>query len=226
MARNRRTWSELRAEIYRYLKEEESASFWTREIIEGLFNIAFDLRTMQLHGMHEGFSTHVYQTDIVAGQSTYSLDCVVGRVKRVISVDSSLLTEFPLVRNERILQPLSTQNVDTLPTYRIVGNQIKLEPAPARSITNGLRIEAEIAPDRIEDDNAELPSEYPVFLESLLVLDTVVAALGVEDSQGIGDAQNMTAMQIMRAQYEQMLDMYLETRSGGQQFATRAYGGD
>jgi hypothetical protein len=226
MARNRKKWSELRAEIYRYLKEEEGTSFWTRDILTDLFNAAFDMRTMQLHSMHEGFAVRQYETDIVAGQSLYSLDDYVGRVKRIIFVDPTTSMEIPLVRDERVTRPLPTINIDTLPTYRIVGNSIKLEPTPARNITDGLKIEVEVAPDRIDDDNEELPAEYPVFCESLLVLDTVVAALGIEEAQAVADKEVPNNIQILHSKFEQMFDMYLETRSGGQQYAVRAYGGD
>lgn len=206
----------------RQLKEPDSP-YWTRELLVDLFNEQKDLREMQLHEAHEGFSKRVYTTNLVAGQAFYELPDGQGRLKRVSKLYTAQQRWKPLIRAERWFSPSST-NTDASEyadfSFRVIGNFIVLEPTPGTAETDALRIEIEEATARLESDNQSLPPDWPLFTETLLVLDTVIAAYGVEEAQD-EEVKIPPWVTRRRTRFEGQWDAYINTRTFSPSFATR-----
>ena len=221
--RGRRPWSDLRDEILRLLREQEGEYFSNQQLLD-LFNQEKDLREMEMMQAHEGFSVQSYNADLVANQDYYSLPTGAGRLKRVVRVMTNPNQEIPLVRDERVSEPLDTNRVATgvqyVPTYRLIGNLIKLEPGPATSEAGGLRIEMEEASELLTQDDSTIPDDWPVFAETLLVLDTVVAAYEMERAQAVVDRDRVALDPYVRrrARFESLWNDWIEERSFGRTY--------
>jgi hypothetical protein len=224
MARQRRDWDALRADIYLHLGETEGSSFWTPAHLLMLFNEEKDLLDMQLQNRHEGFSVEVHYADIVADQAYYSIPEECGRLKRISRNYPGMSRIVPLIRNERLSAPMSTQSAGQygIPDYRLIGNYIKLERTPSTAVTDGLVIEMEIAAERLTSGEDTLPSDWPNFAESLLVLRTTRAAFAEEQATDSGEGRTLTDRQETRLlYYETVFAEYTASRSFGRQLAVR-----
>ncbi len=227
MARARRPWAELRAEVKRLLGPVGDDPFWTRELLADLFNAEKDLREMQLEDVHEGFSVRAFVTDLVVpptGQpAAYLIPLHAGRFKRVLRrfQDGS---EVPLERNEQ-LQGGSTLgylggDLSYVPSYRLMGAYLVLDPPPGVPESGGLKIEMEECSSRIESDGDYLPAGWPLILETLLVLDTAGAAFDVEAAQDVVSQVRdkvMTPLVGRQRRMEATFLQWIETRSAGVQ---------
>ncbi len=224
------------AEIRELLRETTAAtSYWSDALLLILFNQAMDLRVMQLAESHEGWVTDSLVTDIVADQREYSLPEGAGRVKRIIRIFSPGTTnavEQPLIRNERWSDATPVQSGvtalgggGTVPTYRMLGELIILEPTPQESITDGLKIECEFAPSRFTTGTDKLDLRFPDSTETLLIYDSVVAALENEAAQG-NEPENLEDMRRARQRYESIWASYIEQRTYGRVFSEPFYMGD
>lgn len=232
MPRTRRQWSALRADVRTLLRETTAAtSFWDDPLLLQLFNQSMDMRVMELAEQHEGWVTETWDTNIVSGQGVYTLPEGTGRPKRIAIrlTDGPTTVEHTLTRAERWSGTLTTGTSAVggargyQPTYRLVGNFIKLEPAPNYSETDGLAIDFEYAPDRLVNDTDELDPSFPDVMESLLIYDTVVLAYELEDAQGQGaPAGLMRARQEFAARFFD----YTALRSQGRTFGTPWQQGD
>jgi hypothetical protein len=223
VARQRRDWDLLRADIYLHLGESESSSYWTPSHLLMLFNEEKDRLEMELQNRHEGFSTEVHTCDIVSGQEYYSIPTEYGRIKRVSRYYPAQSRVIPLGRDERLSAPMSTLTVgvNSVPDIRLIGNYIKLEPTPGEAVTGGLIIEMEIASERLDSGDDKLPDDWPPFVETLLVLRATKAAFADEQAQDSGD-RAMSDEQTQRLlYYESIFAEYTATRFFGRQFAVR-----
>jgi hypothetical protein len=185
------------------------------------------MRGMQLAEAHEGWMTEVSEVDTVANQTVYNIPEGTGRVKRVLlAFTSGTRTVYqPLTRDERwdkstvsdtanaVLGPLD------LPTYRLLNNDLYLEPAPGTARTNGLRLEHESLPDRLVNDGDKLDLRWPDVMESLLVYDIWDLAVGVEDAQGNVDERVMGRLRKVHQKYEGLFALFTEERSFGRTFS-------
>ncbi len=188
MARARRDWSAMLVEIRLILREETAAdSFWDDALLLNCFNECMDLRVMELAEAHEGWITDTFQADIVAGQADYALIEGADRVKRVqrVYTEGSRTFKVPLTRFERWGESTyndssALQGNSAAPTYRVLGNLIRLEPTPTESEVNGLEIDVEFLPDRLVNTTDKLSDRFPTAMETLLIFDTVVLAMSIE----------------------------------------------
>ena len=235
MPRARRDLSTMRTEVRTLLRETDATnSYWQDALLDILINEAIDLRHMMLCDMHEGWDTEVFETNVVAQQSKYQLLEGLGRVKRVLWVDNSNQQGErvePLQRHERWSEGTFngtgiTGNQGNLPTYRVVGEFLTLEPEPQVNLTNGLRIEIEVAPSRLTLGTDTLPLRYPVEIETLLIYDAASAALAVELSQGNADERYVNHIERLRREYELRFNEFTEVRSFGRTFASPYHLGD
>jgi len=227
VARSARNWSDIRSDIRTLLRETTgSTSFWSDAELLIYANTALDLRAYQLMDAHEGWLSERFTTDIVADQKEYTLPAGHDRVKRILLRfnEGSRSREIPLVRFERWSEPMyegsSSTGVGSVSSYRLVGNLIYLEPPPTRNETNGLVIEMESLPDRLDEDTDTLDVRFPSFMETLLTYDTWDIALGVEDAQGNVDPQTRGRLQRFHQKLEGMFNDVTAIRSHGRVFSS------
>lgn len=222
MARAARSLVELEGDVYRHLKENAATSFWTPAHLRMVLNERKDFWEMRLHHKHEGFSTEVYTADIEADEPYYSLEKYVGRLKRVARLYPAQKREVTLTRAERVSGSISTRSVSALaiPTYRLVGRYIKLEPTPGEDVEGGLKIETEVASERLTADEDTLPADWPIFMETLLVLDTAQSLLDDEEAQ---DAESQFRSGFIRRlqEYKGQFDEWVHSRALSRQFVVR-----
>ena len=210
-----------------------SESFWSDELLQDIWNRSMDKRVMELAEQHEGWVTTTFKTDLVAGQAEYTLPEGAGRVKRVLRVitEGDVTHTSPLIRAERWAMPTrsstsSTVGRSTLPTYRLVGQLILLEPTPQESETDGLQIDLEFSPDRFDEDTDKLDQRFPDVMEALLVYDTAVEALAIEGSQGNLPQGYVDHLIRERNEYAANFFDFTAVRSYGRVFSQAYYLGD
>lgn len=226
MPRTRLEWSALRDKVRRLLSETNAAaSFWTNELLLDLWNAAMDLRIIQLANVDEGWMADALQTNIIAGQREYAMPEGITRCKRVAQVFNAGQSdeyEIPLVRAERLTEPLFQGGVsqDAIFSYRLLGNLVILEPTPTSNITNGLLVEFDFAPTAFDQDSDTLDLRFPDVTENLLVYDTAVLALAVEGAQGNFDPTKAETLRVFKAVYEGAFLELITTRSSGRVFST------
>ncbi|MDY6957685.1 MAG: hypothetical protein SVK08_00875 [Halobacteriota archaeon] len=151
--------------------------------------------------------------DIEAGKSTYGFPDGVQRLQKVELVRSDGRT-VPLERHER--HDEVNMNNSTVgsgdqyrPNYRPIGNGIVLEPEPAETVTNGLRIEYAGLPATLSGDGDRLNPQFPEILDELVVLDTVVAAFQAE---GVHEQGPVAAIYRLREEWEWDWERFIDQR--------------
>lgn len=226
MPRTRRQWSALRTEIRRLLRETDSStSYWSDALLLDLANQCLDRLFMQLVNADEGWLTSEETQDILEDTREYAIPEGVGRLKRVVIVrDEGGDYEVPLARDEKWGSAVhhsdsASLNHGAYPTYRIVGNNVVLEPKPRETITDGLRLEGEAAPPRLTGDSSTLAAGLPTdVMETVLIYDVVVAALAVEASQGDLPETYVNHLVTHKAAIDAQWRDYIERRSAGRVF--------
>jgi hypothetical protein len=236
MARARRAWSTIRDTDIRPLLRETTAasSYWADSELLLYANLSIDLRAGQMMEYHEGWFVDRFLTNLVANQKEYTLQEGADRIRRILMNfnDGGNSFEVPLQRLERHSEPVasagnsSVGGTGVVPSYRLMGELIYLEPAPTENRTNGLIIECESLPARLTGDADKLDLKFPSLMESLLVYDVVESAMAVEDSQGNVNPEVRGRIAAMRTQYERMFEAACEQRSFGRSFSTPFYLGD
>jgi hypothetical protein len=232
MARARRAWSDIRPAIRRLLREtDETDPYWTNALLLDLFNDSMDKRTMECALSSEGWVTDEYTANIVANQREYSLPEGAGRVKRVSIVKDDV--EYPLQREERWSQkldssPITTVGWNALPSFRLVGELVVLEPPVSEAITAGLRIDNESTLARLTADGSKLSTKFPGILETLLKYDTAIGALRVESAQSATVANAALGENLLdeRNEIEARWLAYIEERTNARVFTEPMYFGD
>lgn len=223
MAGSRRTWSELRTEIRYTLREPPDVpSFWDDTELLYLFNQERDRLGLKLGLTYENKMVTELTTDLVAGQSHYQVYTPTNRIIRLGYVYPDGRVE-PMSRNEDMREPLPASGTGsplTVPTYRVIGNFIALNPIPNESRSGALRIEVEEALDRVSSDSTQaIPTDWPIFCETYLVLATALAAFDVEGAQGPHPEGIYSSIQRRLEKYEVELEQYLETTALSPQYS-------
>jgi len=234
MARARRAWSTIRDEVRTLLRETVTGdSYWSDAELLIYANLCQDMRVMQMVEAHEGWFTDRFEDDLVANQGEYTLPEGSDIVRRVLLKFPDTGLEVPLVRNERwsdsVVNSSSGSVADlggAVPTYRLVGEVLLLEPAPTVSRTDGLVIEIEGLPARITADGSKFDLKFPSMFETLVTFDIWDVACGVEDAQG---NVNQEVRGRLRSVHDRVAAAYLEAiqqRSYGRVFGRPYYLGD
>ena len=223
MPRARRDWTSMLADIRALLTETTSNAGWSDTLLLQLFNECMDERVMDLAEQHEGWVTDRFPVNIVADQKEYALPEGTGRVKRIL-LSGGTTYEVPLIRDERWSKAMSSTG--STPTARLVGELIFLEPPPTEARTNGLIIEVESAPARLSAGGSKLDLRFPDALETLLILDTVVAAFEVEEAQGDEETYRRSGIEKRRDRYAAKFFEYTAERFFGRTFSDAYYLGD
>jgi hypothetical protein len=226
MARARREWSAILAEIRLMLRESSAAtSYWTDAQLLLLFNLHMDRRALQLQNAVEGYFTDSAAQNIVAGTASYALPEGTGRPRRIMirRTSGGNTVDIPIERNERWTQPSysSTTGVDytyCLPTFKFHGANVILSPTPNVSMTNGLVIEFECLPARVTSAGGEaskLHLAFPDIAETLLTYDTVVAAFDMESAQNDLAPEYTAGIRLTHSLLSSNWDDYIELRTQG-----------
>lgn len=188
--RTLRAWSACRTDIRLLLREDtDDESYWDDDLLLQLWNECMDMRFMQLCDQHEGWGTARTSVNLVAGTRNYTLTEGMGRPRRILlSINNH---EIPLLRDDKHGAGTYTASVPyvggIVPSARIIGADVYLDPVPATSVTNGLIYEHDSTPARFTQDTDSLNDQWPAApaeLETLLILDTAVAAFEVEEARG------------------------------------------
>ncbi len=218
MARTRRAWSELRTDVRRLLNDEDTSSpHWSDADLLALFNESKDHREMHLFEQHEGYGVYRYSDSIVAGQQEYALPEETARLRTLFIVDSGGARKKVIHQDRQFNGTYEGDDVQAGVydfTYSLKDNHIFLYPCPSTSVTSGLQMELEAATDRIANDSDKLPDSWPPFAETLLVLDTAIAALEMQaTAEGdLGESQ-ITFLIRRRGRYEDQWDNYTASRT-------------
>lgn len=244
MPRTRRTWKSLRDEARRLLREPEPTgppgvdedTGWDNQDLLDFANQSIDFRGMEMMEAHEGWMTNVFATPLVGNQREYQLPEGISRIKRIVLRfnEGGRSFEIPLIRAERWSEPMFEDNsvaaggsVGTIPTYRMMGDKIFLEPPPTTGANTQLLIEAEGLPPRlIGNDNDLLPQVFPDIYETLFIYDIVATALAQEDSQGNLQEGYVNHLGQIRRRYEKAWADTIAVRTHGRVFSSPYYLGD
>jgi len=188
-----------------------SASYHTDDLIKELFNDQYRMRCNDLVVAHEGYFTDVAVTSLVANQARYPWPPGFERLLRLELVrdDDSTIPIQRFERHEHANLAPSASGEGYWPQYRPIGSGFVLEPAPAEDDTNALRIEYYGLPARLTADGDTLHADFPLTFTSLLVYDTVVAALDTELMQENGVVKTILRL---RQEFEIKWERYVDGR--------------
>lgn len=221
------------ADIRELLQETVAAdSFWSDPLLLLLANQGMDERSLELAEMHEGWLTARVSIDTVADQVAYIIPEGTGRIKRALRVftRSGKDLEVPMVRRERWTEntvgspSTPAGGFDHVPTYRMLANEIWLEPPPRQNDTGGIVLETEDVADRLVNGSDKLDLRYPAEYETLFIYDTAYLAWMVEQSQ---NATEMPfPLEAVRARYAGKFFEWASVRTFGQVGSTPYYLGD
>ena len=198
------------------------------------FNQAMDLRAAEMMSYDEGWFTDRLEADLVANQKEYTVPEGSDRIRRIVLQydEGSLVYEIPLMRDEKWFTPTVQvgSNVASgpgyVPTVRLVGELLYLEPAPTQSRTNGIIIEMEALPDRLTEGGSKLDLKFPAVTDTLLVYDAWDIALGVEDAQGNINPEVRGRLQNFHRKFEKAFHELISNRYNSPHFSTPWYLGD
>lgn len=218
MTRARRAWSDLRDDVRRLLNDEDTTSpAVTNSDLLALFNECKDYREMHLFTQSEGYGVQRYSADIVAGQQEYALPEESAAIRTVFIKDSGGAYKRAIQQDRQYTGGYlgdDTQAGVNQFTYQLLDNHMFLYPCPSESVTDGIQYHLESATDRIANDSDKLPDSWPPFIETLLVLDTAIAALEMQaTAEGdLGESQ-ITFLIRRRGRYEDLWDDYTASRT-------------
>lgn len=207
--------SQARSRTRRYLHETESTnSFWSNDLLDQIINAQYLLRCSELISAHEGYFVLKANRSIVPGQSRYALPAQLQRLLK-LEIKRTDGRTIPLKRFERHEEynPAETTADETyLPTYRVIGNSILLEPPVSSSTpssTQQLVMEFNQLPARLQADNDELHPDFPAIFDELIVLDTAVAAM---DAEGVLETGNAKTILRLRQEWELRWERFIDSR--------------
>lgn len=220
MPRERLTWAQHRELIRRYLGDlEEPFAFGDDLLLQG-WNASMDEVSMDLGVLAQSYTVVRFVEDLVAGQAFYALPGNVTTTPRVFRIFTARSNrEIELTFDEKVASgshPVSYEGDGYLPTYRLVGQHVRLDPAPAQDETGGLAIYAEIAEEGFSGDDSRLPVSWPILCEELLRISTSLYVFEQEQESG-GDRggesnASILGLAIRRRRYESKLHDFLERR--------------
>ena len=234
-ARSSRAWSVLRGEVRDIIREPAAVAdpYWTNGLLLVLANAVIDEYWMILGEQFEGWTGDTATLDTVAGQSEYALPDGLGRIKRVVFrfVDGNRTLDIPLSHAERWGDSVAS-STDALasdrnvPAYRVLGNNLILEPAPQESSTGRIRLEQDSLPARLSADGDTVDIRLPAEFESLLVYETAVKALQVEGSQDNTEGGYLMGISQIRDSYKAAFFDFTAVRTFGRVFGQSVNRGD
>lgn len=205
-----------------YLKEPNpSNSYWAGQTaLEQFFNAAYRRRCAQIQLAYEGqFVLHA-SIDLVANQDIYTWPTDFQRMNKLEIVRSDGTT-YPIHRQERHYSAnpgaVSSSQDSYYPTYRPVDQGFKLEPTPSFAVTGGLRIEYLGLPPRLKSTDTLSP-DFPSQFDELLVLDAAMTAFQQEASLESNSPALYRSIAIIRKEWEDDFERYIETRITSPQF--------
>lgn len=203
----------MRTRVRRWLKELDSdTSFWSDTFIDQMINTSYRMRCAELVMAHEGYFTNVATRDITQDQSRYSWPPGFERVLKLELVRSSGDT-VPIERYERhkgINYANATNTADTYnPTFRPIAGGFVLEPKPAESVTDGIRIEYFGTPAELTSNGDSMHPDFPRSLDELVILD---AAVGCMDSENLMESGTVRSILRRRNEWALTWERYIDTR--------------
>ncbi len=208
------TLAQFKVRTRRYLKEmNASTSFWNDSVIEQFFNANYRRRCAQLIMAFEGWFVMTAYRDIEEDKAGYGFPDQVQRLQKVEIVREDGTT-VPLQRFERHDSPnpgdINSSGETYLPSYRMFGNGILLEPTPTDDITDGLRIEYAGLPAFLDGEGDVLNASFPEIFDELLVIDTVISCLHAEGIHEIGPAASIMSL---KAEWEFDWERFIDQRT-------------
>lgn len=213
MAQSNETFAGYIQRIRRMIHEVNATnSFHTDDLLKELFNDQYRMRSSELAVAFEGYFTDVAVTDIVADQARYAWPPGFERLSKLERVreDGSTVPIQRFERHEHTNHASNSAGGDHYnPEYRPLGSGFVLEPTPSESVTDGLRIEYYGLPARLTADGDTLHADFPLTFASLLVYDTVVAALDTELMQENGVVKTILRL---RSEFEFRWERYIDGR--------------
>lgn len=207
-----RTIVQLERDTRRYLKESNAAtSFWTSDFFKQLFNAQYFRRCAQLIMAYEGWFTNVATRDLVAQKDRYAFPSGFQRLRKLelVRTDGRTVPIERFERHEQINPNEGAESDQYRPNFRPLGNGFVLEPKTTATVTNGLRIEYEGLPAKLEAGGDVVHPSFPGLFEELLILDTVVAAF---DAEGQQEAGLVRSIQRLRQEWEWDFDRFIDNR--------------
>lgn len=199
--------------VRRYVRElDTTTSFWTPSFLLQLFNENYRMRCTELVMAYEGWFTLVATRDIIANKESYGFPDGLQRLLKIEIIRSDG-SRVPLKRWERH-ESVNPDNNNTgtgdayYPTFRPLSNGFVLEPPPIETVTNGIRIEYTGLPASLDTNDTIHPS-FPALFETLLVLDTVCAAL---DAEGLHELGPVPSIKTLRNNWEENWLKFIDNR--------------
>lgn len=235
--RAHKKWAEIEPDIRSLLKEAETGglirpedSFWTPADLVNRWNDAKDLREMELHDVHEGFSEEEHFADLATDQRYYSYPEQAGRVYQVWMRYPDFEREILLEYRRDYSGERDTQSRGPfyVPTYILSGPYVVLSQPPNFDRTKGLRFVIQHAsPLFTGADNDALPADWPIFSDTLLKYDTVKLCMGVEETQESDTRykRQESGVEKFHAALEARWQAYCSHRSFNRRYATRFFQG-
>lgn len=212
MSQSSETFAGFVQRVRRMLHEvTANASYHSDDLIKELFNDQYRMRCNDLVVAHEGYFTDVAVTSIVADQARYPWPPGFERLLKleIVRDDGSTIPLQRFERHEHANLAPSASGEAYFPQYRPIGSGFVLEPAPDEDDTDALRIEYYGLPARLTADGDTLHADFPLTFASLLVYDTVVAALDTELMQE--NAIVKTVLRL-RQEFEVRWERYVDGR--------------
>jgi len=212
MAQSNETFAGYIQRVRRMIHEvTANASYHSDDLIKELFNDQYRMRCNDLVVAFEGYFTDVAVTSLVANQSRYPWPPGFERLLKLELVrdDGSTIPIQRFERHEHSNRAPQSSGESYWPQYRPIGSSFVLEPAPNDDDTDALRIEYYGLPARLVADGDTLHSDFPITFASLLVYDTVVAALDTELMQENGVVKTILRL---RQEFEIRWERYIDGR--------------
>lgn len=212
MAQSSETFAGYIQRVRRMLHEVTSgASYHSDDLLKELFNDQYRLRCSELAVAHEGYFTDVAITDLVADQARYPWPPGFERLIKLELVrdDGATVPVQRFERHEHVNRAPQASGEAYWPHYRPIGSGFVLEPAPNDDDVDALRIEYYGLPARLTADGDTLHADFPLTFASLLVYDTVVAALDTELMQENGQVKTILRL---RSEFELRWERYIDGR--------------
>lgn len=219
------TRAELRTRVREYL-DEPTADFWTDAQINNWINQAYNYCYHIVVQADEGFFRSVVLVNIVADQADYALPTnhlKTRLLERVFDTYTIPLRVFDRIESVNFTSATGLNNL-YVPSYRLVGQNITLEPTPIESITNGLRHEFVTQPVPMNADGDSPNAGFVDMWQEGIVLKAVISAKEKEEAI-VGSGADVSAFVSDFAAWQQMIKEAAEIRVQGRRY-TETFGGD
>ena len=213
------TQAQLRTRV-REKVDEDTAAFWSNTLIDNQLSEAYRFYWAWIIKLHEGY---FLKTDNISYDANsageYALPSDFFKIRllsRVISAEKIPLRYFE--RYDNALPTTLTNSIYNLPTYRMRGSKLVIEPAPDFSLTNALELEytrtlsALSASVDVDSEFAGIPTA-----EDCLVIRAVIKCKGIEEMVAGGGADIDPFIKDLLTT-EQMLKEAVEQRVTARQF--------